>query len=366
MKLSNRVYILGAFIFFTFSCSKMNDLHQPYLDEGETIYAAKIDSVATNAGKGRIQLEAFIRSQRIETVYIFWNDLADSTEIQVNNQTGIYHKMLENMVEKEYIFQFISTDKYGHRSLPFEVSGKVYGNRFQEALINRAIVSMTPVIHGNLTINWSAAVDQGVGCNLVYMNVDGHKITKKVPMSETITTLNDFASGLKYQTLFVPEPTAIDTFYTDFKAQKVLIIVDRSDWTATADSYESTGQLPNGAPEKTIDGDASTYWHTQHIGEMPGYPHWLAYDMKKTVTVSVVELTSRSDQKQNDFTDFTIQQSIDGSNWIDCESFKLADVVGVQTFNLQNPIKTRYIRVYMTAGPNLYTHLAEFSVGFYD
>jgi hypothetical protein len=257
-------------------------------------------------------------------------------------------------------------DKYGHRSLPFEVTGNVYGDRFQETLINRSIVSTTPVINGNLTINWSASVAYGICCNLIYTNVDGDQVTKEVPMSETTTVLADFASGLKYNTLFIPEPTAIDTFYTDFKTQKVFIRVDRSDWTATADSYEPTGQLPNGAPEKTIDGDASTFWHTEHVGGMPGYPHWLAYDMKKMVNVSVVELTSRSNQLQNDFTDFIIQQSTDGTNWVDCEAFKLANVVGVQTFNLQNSITTRYIRVYMTAGPNLYTHLAEFSVGFYD
>jgi hypothetical protein len=36
-------------------------------------------------------------------------------------------------------------------------------------------------------------------------------------MSETATVLTDFASGLNYRTLFLPEKMAIDTFYTDFK-----------------------------------------------------------------------------------------------------------------------------------------------------
>lgn len=366
MKLSNISCLLLSLAFFTLSCSKMNDLHQSYLDEGEMVYGAKVDSVVAGAGKNRIEFEIFVRSQRIETVRIFWNDFTDSTEIQVNSQPGIYKKLLEDMEETEYIFQFISIDKYGHRSLPFEVTGNVYGDRFQAALINRAIKSTTPLADGNLTIHWSTAVNYGIYCNLVYMNVNGNQVTKKVPMSESTTLLTDLASGLKYNTSFIPEPAAIDTFYTDFKSQKIFIKVDRSDWTVTADSYEPTGQLPNGAPEKTIDGDASTYWHTEHSGGMPDYPHWLAYDMKKMTNVSVIELTSRSDQLQNDFTDFIVQQSVDGIHWIDCEAFKLADITGVQTFNLQNPITTRYIRVYMVAGPNPYTHLAEFSVGFYD
>ena len=32
------------------SCSKMNDLHKPYLEKGETVYAAKVDSVKALVG----------------------------------------------------------------------------------------------------------------------------------------------------------------------------------------------------------------------------------------------------------------------------------------------------------------------------
>lgn len=217
MKLSNTTSLLLSLAFFTLSCSKMNDLHQPYLDEGEIVYGAKVDSVAPGAGRNRIRFEIFIMSQRIETCRIFWNDFTDSTEIQINNQSGIYKEILENMEETEYIFQFVSIDKYGHRSLPFEVTGNVYGDRFQVALINRAIKSTTPLVDGNLTIHWSTAVNYGICCNLLYMNVNGDQVTKKIPMSETVTVLTDLASGLKYNTSFIPEPTAIDTFYTDFK-----------------------------------------------------------------------------------------------------------------------------------------------------
>jgi hypothetical protein len=194
----------------------MNDLHQKYLDEGEIIYAAKVDSVAPGAGKGRIQFEMFIRAQRIETVRIFWNDYADSVDVQVGNQTGAMKKLIENMAEKGYIFQFVSFDKYGHKSLPFEVTGSVYGDRFQSILSNRVINSKTTLVGGEITITWGGAVDKGIRCDLVYTNVTGAQITRKVPMSEATTVLSDLATDLKYRTLFLPEATAIDTFYTDF------------------------------------------------------------------------------------------------------------------------------------------------------
>lgn len=211
------IFILALVVLISPSCTKMNDLHQKYLDEGEIIYAAKVDSVAPGAGNKRIQLKMFIISQRIETIRIFWNDYKDSSDVAVGNQTGSKVKILENMAEKGYIFQFVSLDKFGHRSLPFETVGKVYGPNFQSTLNNRSIKSQTALAGGKITIVWSGPVDKGVRSDLVYTSTDNLQITRKVPMSETTTILTDVSKDLRYNTLFLPEPTAIDTFYTSFK-----------------------------------------------------------------------------------------------------------------------------------------------------
>ena len=218
MKISNLYIICIALLaFFTQSCTKMNDLHQPYLDAGEVIYAAKVDSVASRAGKGRIELEMFILAQRIDKVRIYWNDYKDSVDVQNDNRTDSIATIIGNLAEKGYIFKYVSFDKFGHQSLPFEVTGNVYGDRFQSTLSNRVIKSITTLNNGKLTIIWSGAVDKGVRCDLVYKNTAGVIVTKKVPMTQTSTILTDMASDLKYQTLFLPEKMAIDTFYTDFK-----------------------------------------------------------------------------------------------------------------------------------------------------
>ncbi len=215
----NNLYIFCIVLlaFFTQSCTKMNDLHAPYLNEGEIIYAARVDSVAPGAGKLRIQLEMFIISQRIETMRIYWNDYKDSIDVPVSQKTGSWKTMLNSMTEKGYIFKYVSIDKYGHRSLPFEVTGNVYGDRFQATLANRVLASKSTLVNGKITLTWSGAVDKGVRCDLVYKNTAGAIVTKKVPMTQTSTILTDMASDLKYQTLFLPEKMAIDTFYTDFK-----------------------------------------------------------------------------------------------------------------------------------------------------
>ena len=116
----------------------------------------------------------------------------------------------------------------------------------------------------------------------------------------------------------------------------------------------------------TIDGDVNTYWHTQYSGTMPGFPHWLAFDMKKNIYVALVQLTARQSYYTADATAFTVQKSDDGENWTDCESFGFADVITTQSFALSTPVTARYIRVYEYLGPNSYTHLSEFSVLGYE
>ncbi len=217
MKFIN-LYVIFAILLtvFIYSCSQMNDLHQEYLDEGEYIYAAKVDSVASKAGKKRIKLEMFILSQRIEVVRIFWGNYRDSIDVEIGQQTGSVEKLIQNLEEKAYIFQLVSIDKYGNKSLPFEVTGNVYGEQFQSSIFNRGIASKTILVDGKMTITWSTAQDKAIRCELEYVNLSGEQVVRKVPVTEMTTVLADLASGLRYRTLFLPEAAAIDTFYTNY------------------------------------------------------------------------------------------------------------------------------------------------------
>ena len=112
------------------ACDKMNDLHIGYLEEGEIIYAAKVDSISPGPGDERIEMEVFIKSQRIEFIRFYWNAYRDSIDFSVNNQVGIFNVMIENLPENEYLFQIVSFDKFGNKSLPFEVSATSYGEYY--------------------------------------------------------------------------------------------------------------------------------------------------------------------------------------------------------------------------------------------
>jgi hypothetical protein len=193
----------------------MNDMHQQYLDEGETIYGAQLDSVSAAPGDKRIELELFALAQRIEKVRIYWNDLHDSLDVAIGNQTGIFKQIISNLPEGEYIFNLVSFDKFGNKSLKYELTSQVYGEAYVSGLLNRGI-SEIKYEEEDLVINWRTAANI-LGTSLSYQNATGDTSEVFIPASESTTTILDYKNdgAYWYQTLYKPVENAIDTFKTE-------------------------------------------------------------------------------------------------------------------------------------------------------
>ena len=322
--MKTKIYIICIVLlaFFTLSCSEMNDLSDQFLDEGETIYAAKVDSVTTGAGKERIQLEMFIRSQRIETVRIFWNDYADSVDVHVGNQTGAFKKLLGNMSEKGYIFQLVSLDKFGNKSLPVEVTGTVYGDIYQSGLFNRSIRDEIYLSSSTMEIQWASAdITKGaVATELEYTTSDGTIQKLFIPASEEKTAINDVTGGMEYRfrTAYLPNSLAIDTFYTDYTTVK----------SSYPDITNFGGLLTaqyNDSPAgqdilKLIDNDVNTKYLTFHNAV------WVVLQQVDPSIVSGYALTSGGDAPERDPASWTLEGSNDGNAWtlLDHEAMRIS------------------------------------------
>ncbi|MDR1222410.1 MAG: discoidin domain-containing protein, partial [Tannerella sp.] len=258
---------------------KMNDLHEGYMTDGEIIYAAKVDSARVYPGKNRAILDVGISSQRIETLRIYWNDSADSADIAINNQVGVFSKPLANMEEKDHIFYLVGLDRFGNRSLPFEASGTVYGDRFQNSLSNRTIQTIAAE-DGVLSIGWGGSPDNAVYCELIYTDKQEQERTLFVPASENSTSIADWSAGLRYRTSFLPDPAAIDTFYTDWRTvSNIPFKYSRAGWTVESRNGNHDWGAYGGSPALLLDGDRNTGWHST-----PGsaLPQCLVVDMKES------------------------------------------------------------------------------------
>lgn len=208
------LFWLVLLILAVVSCDKMNDMHQSYLDDGEKIYAAQVDSVAPHGGDHRVELEMFIFSQRVEKVRVYWNDDSDSTDVMINNQVGIFKEVISGLEEGEMIFNLVSFDKFGNVSLKYEVIAQNYGDIYITSLVNRAVSDMT-FLEDTLVVNWRT-IGSHVGTNFSYLDSTGNLQELFVPDTVGVTKLTDYEPEGEYwaTTLYIPEEAAIDTFET--------------------------------------------------------------------------------------------------------------------------------------------------------
>ena len=217
-----KVYIFCIVLFgFLASCSKMNDLHDIYLRRGETIYVGKPDSVMIFAGKKRVKLRYWQSDSKATKLVIYWLSRTDSIlfDIPYHLPKDSVEVIIPNLPEYSYTFDLVTMNKdLGNRSVALHSSGNTYGDNFQSILTNRGIKYTIDTSLNILTINWVGAVEKGIGTEVVYATTVGDKVTKFVPMSEKSTVIDNWIGEVKYRTVFLPEPTAIDTFYTVLKA----------------------------------------------------------------------------------------------------------------------------------------------------
>lgn len=207
------------------SCSDMDE-YKKYVDEGEIAYTGKIDSLTVYSGQNRVMVEGlFIADPKINETRIFWNNGQDSTVVPVNRSAGVdtLQHIIDGLHEKVYNFQVITYDSLGNSSLPVNANARVYGERYQNSLNNRPIISKD-LYAGNLntTLNYgSMDLTSGVfATQIEYKDADGSMHTLQLPIENQEVVLENYSIGeeFKYRTMFLTEPTSIDTFYTEFES----------------------------------------------------------------------------------------------------------------------------------------------------
>ena len=141
MKKNDILIILFILSFSSiWSCSDMNDLHDPYLRDGEITYVGRIDSLKSFSGRERVLIQYWISDPRVKHLQILWNQRQDSIRVPVppHDPTDSLEVMIGDgngeIPEKDHTFFFYSHDDRGHRSIVFESLISVYGERYQSSL----------------------------------------------------------------------------------------------------------------------------------------------------------------------------------------------------------------------------------------
>ena len=211
------VFFIGLFI----GCENMEDLNNKFIGQGEYVYIGKADSIKTKGGRNRLELSWLLLSDpRVDSYKVLWNNKTDSIQGKLTKTEGIdtLSMMFDNMKEAVHQFDIFLFDKAGNSSIRSAINGRVYGLEYERSLLNRTFE--TAKRNGkNLIIEWVAAEKDVVAVEVEYLDNENRNVKKQIPGKAILDTLINFPVGgsLIYRTKFLPDPSALDAFYSSLR-----------------------------------------------------------------------------------------------------------------------------------------------------
>lgn len=337
-------------------CSKMNATYHDFWKDGEKVYPASPDSIRVFSGNNRIKMMFTIAGgTSITRAKIYWNNQTDSLEvpIQQNEKSSIdtVEVMLKNLREGFYSFNIYTYDDQGNRSVVVNAIGNSYGDDYTSSLLGRLIENAS-YSNDTATILWGDPADKtSIGTEILYKNTVGDSEQLFVPAMADTTFITDmaFTSGdvILSRTLYVPDSTCIDTFYTAYDTVKIIgppVEVSKTGWTATASSeHKSSGRVA----ANIIDNDKNTMWFSG-TGGGRDYPYTITVDMAQELT----DIYGFTFVQRTAFPMETIefQVSKDGQQWSSMGRFVIPKTGGEQYIDFREPQNMRYFRVICIQG----------------
>ncbi|TKG95887.1 hypothetical protein EYV94_06235 [Puteibacter caeruleilacunae] len=370
------VALISGF-FFLQGCEKMEEVHEDFLKDGDIIYSSKPLEIESFAGKRRVKLKYFlINAVNANKCVVEWaeGEQSQTFDITPNVPLDSIEMVITDLEEKSYIFKVFTTDTHGNRSVKAQVAGASYDTKYQSGLINRPVISVDGGgTTDSIIVNWGAALSSNTGVEMMYNNRAGEAITRFVAPDEDVVVIKDWESEgqMTYKSMFIPEETAIDTFEAaPVQVQLPVFIefegnpIDKTNWSIIdVDSEEPKEGAPNGLATAVIDGDNSTFWHTQWDGGSPEHPHHLTIDMGDVVKMNAFELVKR--QGKNDcMKEFKVEVSLDNVTYTELGTYTYEQASASQRYQLNSLPMARYIKyTALEAYDNkFYAHLAELNV----
>ncbi|MEA4995626.1 MAG: DUF4998 domain-containing protein [Petrimonas sp.] len=214
------IFILITSFFILMSCSDMNELHDHYLKNGEIIYTGRVDSAEILPGKNRLILRYWNSDPKAKKLLVYWSFRTDSlvVDIPVKDVNDSVDIVISNLEEGNINFElFTMNEQSKNRSVAYNLSGNVYGDKYLSTLRSRAIrTTLNEPLIGSI-IYWSSSMQNSIGDKLVYKNSTGQEKNLLISPSNNKTMIEDVSGDITWQTAYLPTKNSIDTFYTEVR-----------------------------------------------------------------------------------------------------------------------------------------------------
>ncbi|MEC5144830.1 DUF4998 domain-containing protein [Chitinophaga sp. 212800010-3] len=342
------------------ACKKMDSTYRKFVVPDGIVYAGKANNPMVHAGHNRVKI-TWLRGTdpNVTSARIFWNNYGDSASVTIPPAGDTISCMINNLPEKIYSFIIKTYDSKGNVSVPVELFGASYGDVYQASLLSRPVIAGV-LYPDSVSIKWGGAdISNGAYATQVkYTDTVGATQVKSFPVSLVTTAIADMKAGTTYQyrTVFLPDSSSIDTFYTDYVTSKPFLFSPKS-WRIIDFSSQHPGD--ENLVTNVIDGNPATRWHAWV--DHSSYPHFFTVDMgMQRMITSFMLYRKTGDDRACDT--FKLLVSNDNTNWTDLGTFNFnRHIDDGQSYDIPTHPRARYFKFIGLTGPLSYIVLGDIS-----
>ena len=190
-------YFLGCGLLMTtaLSCTKMTDLHDPYLKDGEIIYTGKVDSAMVFGDELQATLRYYTSDPKAKNLMVYWNFGASSRQFAIpeKNAGDPVDVVIDNLEDGFVSFDLYTlNEKMQNKSVPYQVNGYIYRDMSKDTWRNRPLAQSSLVFEGDevfIRIEWGQPRDTEIGVKLDYTDADGVSRSMMIDNGESITKI---------------------------------------------------------------------------------------------------------------------------------------------------------------------------------
>lgn len=359
-------YFATLFMFYGVftSCTEMDSKYSEFIVPGGIDYPGKVVDAKVYAGRNRVKIIwRRVADPSVVETRIFWNNYTDSVKVATPAEGDTLSVIINNLDEKTYFFTIKNYDSKGNISVPIELLGTVYGEKYESHLLIQTPTASILDNQGNTTIEWGPANISGGAyqTEVVYTDISNKILTRRFSASESELELTGLKPGttFKYRTSYLPSALSIDTFYTSYLENKDFVF-NKNEWRIVDFSTQHDNSSANRV-DNIIDGRPQTRWHTISNASSK-YPHYVTIDMKAEKKISGFELfRCTGDARACD--KFQLFVSLDNISWTDLGVFNFNRLIDDgQYYEIVSNPEARYFKFIGIAGPNPFMVTGEINV----
>jgi beta-galactosidase len=157
-----------------------------------------------------------------------------------------------------------------------------------------------------------------------------------------MTTWNDYTGPFELVSGTV-RLRAIKEGLMPYEGAIVFVEPAAAKWNISASSFEPQ----EGDPDKAIDDDPDTFWHSRYGSDPAKHPHFLIIDFKKPLDIAGVTYTARRDNPNGRIKEYEIYLSNDPEKWGEpaAKGVFRERSRRPQEVNLSAPVNARYMKI---------------------